>query len=183
MANNPIGNNFWEGVIGVVNITFNSIDMGKTTEDTEIEYMEDIKDILFAQDGTQPADKVRTGQAYQVSATIGQITNARLAAVMPGHFTASGVGNSAKLSRQLYRSLLTNEAAALLLKRVDSDGASSSDALYQLKFYKAAPMITGNFQYGADTQRNLQITWYCFYDTTNSAFGYSGYASSLSLTP
>lgn len=182
-ANAPIGANFWEGVIGVVNVTFDTVAMGKTTEDTEIEYIEDIKDINFAQDGTQPADKVRTGQAYQVVATFGQITTTMLEKLMPGHFTKSVVGNSAKLSRQLYRSLKDNEAAVLTLTRVDSDGQSSTDDLYILNFYEAAPMITGNFQFGADTQRNLQVTWYCFWNSTNSAFGYSGYATSLSLIP
>ena len=59
---NILGNNFIEGPLGVVQLEFNGVDIGKTFEDTEIEFIQDVTDILYAQDGTQPADKVRTGQ-------------------------------------------------------------------------------------------------------------------------
>lgn len=180
MANKPIGSNFIEGELGVVLAEFDDVSLGKTTEDTELEFVEDVKDIIFQQDGTQPADKIPTGQAFMVTMTIGEITTARLEKIMRG-FTSSGNGNSAKLGRDLYRSGKDNFAKKLVLKRVDSDGNAWGNHYYWLTFYAAMPMITGNFQWGADTQRNLQIQFYCFYDDTNGAFGYMGHATSVGL--
>jgi hypothetical protein len=177
---NIIGNNFWEGSLSVVQLLYNSIDLGKTTEDTTLEYIEDIKDILYQQDGTQPADKIRTGAAYQVTATFGEIDTELVTTLIYGT-TASGDGNSVKLSRELYRSGKTSESKELILKKVDSEGSVSTDPRQWATFYLAMPQITGNFVYGADTQRGLEVTFYCFYDSTNGAFGYSGYASSLGL--
>jgi len=178
MANNPIGNNFIEGVIGVVNVTFDSVALGKTTADTEIVPDQDIKDIIFQQDGTKYADKVRTGIVYQVNCTFGEIDTELLVKLDRG-MSKSGDGNSLKVGRNLYTSWKTSEAKELILTRVDSDGVSSTDALYKMTFYKAAPEITGAIQYGADTQRNIPVTFHIFFDDTELAFGYFGYASSL----
>jgi hypothetical protein len=177
-VNPPIGNNFIEGVLGVVRVTFNSVNMGKTTADTEIVPDQDIKDILFQQDGTKYADKVRTGIVYQVNCTFGQLTTARVAELDQG-YTVSGGGNSMSMGRSLYISWLETFAAQLILTRVDSEGTSSTDPFFRMVFPKAAPEITGNYQYGADTQRNLAVTFHIFYDETLGTFGYFGYASSL----
>jgi hypothetical protein len=180
MANAPIGDNFFEGELGVVRIEFNDILMGKTTEDTEIQWIEDIQDIFFQQDGSQPADKIPTGQAYMVTCTFGEITLARLQQLMRG-FTPTG--NSVALTRDLYRSAKTNFSKKLVLKRVDSDGDSWTNTHFWLTFYAAFPMVTGNFQWGATTQRNIQVQFYIFRDDTNKAFGYVGNATSAGLLP
>lgn len=180
MANPPIGNNFWEGPLGVVLATFKGVDLGKTIDEATIEYVEDIKDILYAQDGTQPYDKIPTGQAYMITMTFGQITVDLLRNLLRG-VTKSGDGNSAKLGRDIYRSGRDNFTGQLVLRRVDSDGNASADDLFKLLFFKAMPLITGNVPYGPDTQRGIEIQFYCFYDETNEAFGYSGYASSVGL--
>ena len=180
MANAPIGNNFWEGVLGVVRLEFGGVSYGKTTADTEIVVDQDIKDIIFQQDGTKYADKVRTGIVYQVTATFGEIDTELLATLDQG-LTASGGGNSLKISRDLYRSWKDTFADELKLIRVDSEGTASADPVFQMTFYKAAPEITGNIQYGADTQRGIAVTFHVFYDDTKKAFGYSGYESSLGL--
>lgn len=180
MANNPMGANFWEGVLGVVNVEFNGVDLGKTTADTEIQVDQDIKDIVFQQDGTKFADKVRTGIAYMVNCTFGEISTSLIEKVMTG-CVVSDDGQSLKMGRSIYQSMKDNESYPLVLKRVDSDGDSSANPLYRLKFYKVAAQITGNFQFGADTQRNLAVTFNVFWDETNDAFGYSGYASCFNL--
>jgi hypothetical protein len=180
MANPPIGNHFMEGVIGVVNVEWNGVDYGKTTADTEIVVDQDIKDIIYQQDGTKYADKVRTGIVYQVNVTFGEIDNALLASLDQG-ITASGGGDSLKMGRDLYQSWKDTFANSLVLKRVDSDGVSSTDPLFWATFYKAAPEVTGSIPYGADTQRAVTVTFHVFYDDTNGAFGYTGYASSLGL--
>ena len=180
MANPPIGNNAWEGPLGVCLFNYGGIDLGKTIEEATIEYVEDIKDIMYAQDGTQPYDKIPTGQAYLVTATFGQITIDLLERLMRG-VTKSGGGNSAKLGRDIYRSGRENFTRQLTLTRVDSDGNASADPLFRILFYKAMPIITGNIAYGPDSQRGLEVQFYCFYDESNEAFGYSGYASSVGL--
>jgi hypothetical protein len=180
-ANPPIGNNIWEGVLGVVDITFNGIALGKTTADTELVPDQDIKDIIFQQNGTKYADKVPTGIAWTLTCTFGQI-DTELLALMNEGFEASGSGNSLMLGKSIYFSW-AESSKVLLVTRVDSEGSASADPLHRAKFYKAYPEITGNIQWGADTQRNLAITFHLFYDETESAFGYSGYATSLALTP
>lgn len=175
------GNNFWEGALGVVQLIFNSVDLGKTGDSTTVEYIEDITDIFYQQDGTQPADKYRTGAAWQVTASFAEIDTELITTLFAGT-SVSSTDKSVKLSRELYRSMYDNEAKELIVKRVDSEGAVSTDPFYWLTYYRAVPLVTGGtFEYGADTQRMIEITFYCFYDTANSAFGYSGYASSLGL--
>lgn len=179
MANAPIGNNFIEGVLGVVLLNFHNVDLGKTRDEATIEFIEDIKDINFAQDGTQPSDKIPTGQAYQITAKLGQITWARLDKVLRG---LTVVGNSAKLGRDIYRSGRDNFSYQLVLTRVDSDGNAYANDLYKLTFYKAFPMVNGPIgSFGPDTQREVEVMFYCFYDEDKEAYGYSGIASSLGL--
>lgn len=181
MANNPLGTNFIEGPLGVVNLTFNSVALGKAVNDTEIEFIEDVKDIFYAQDGTQPADKIPTGQAYQITFRMGENTWARLNEVLRG-ITVAGSGKGALLGRDIYRSGKDNFAKQLDVYRVDSDGNSSTDDFYKATFWKAMPTVNGSIgAFGPDTQRETEVVFYIFYDSTNSGFGYSGYASSLGL--
>jgi len=180
MANNPIGANAWEGCLGVVTVEFNGVDMGKTTADTEIVIDKDVKDIIYQQNGTKFFDKVMTGMALQVNFTIGEITTARLASAIPGWVKSTG-GNSLKMGKSIYQSWKDN-AKKLVLIRVDSEGSASTDPKFKINFYKAFLEVTGNIQYGADTQRNLAITAHIFWHSTASAFGYSGYASSLGVS-
>lgn len=179
MANDPIGNNFIEGPLGVVSLTYDSVNLGKTIDEATIEFIEDIKDIFYAQDGTQPADKIPTGQAYQMSCKLGQQTWARLEKLIRG---LTVVGNNAKLGVDLYRSGRDNFSKVLEIKRVDSDGVASTNALYRLYFYKAMPIINGSIaNFGPDSQREMEVTFYMFKDTVKNCFGFAGYASSLGL--
>lgn len=181
MANNPLGNCFIEGPLGVVNLTFNSVDLGRAVNDTEMELIEDIKDIFYAQDGTQPADKIPTGQAYQLTFRMGEPTWERLNEASRG-LTVSSTGKSALLGRDIYRSGKDSFAKQLDVYRVDSDGASSTDDFYKAVFWKAMPTVSGSIgAFGPDTQREVEVIFYIFYDATNSGYGYSGYASSLGL--
>jgi len=178
MGNPPIGNNFWEGPLGVVLLEFDGVKLGKTTEDTSIEFIEDIKDILYQQDGTQPYDKIPTGQAWQVTAKFGEIKTALIAKLYRGMTIG---GNSLLAGRDLYRSGRDNFTKPLIITRVDSDGVESTDPLFILNIFKAMPLPTGQIAYGADTQRDVEIVFYCFYDTTHNAFFYSGHASSVGI--
>ena len=181
MANPPIGNNIWEGALGVVRIRYNNLDLGKTTADTELVPDQDIKDIIYQQDGTKYYDKVPTGIAWMLNCVFGEISTSLLEQMLDG-LEPSGGGNSLKMTKSLYFSWREN-AKVLIVRRVDSEGVASADPLFRLNFYAAYPEITGNIQWGADTQRNLAITFHIFWDETEQAFGYSGYATSLGLNP
>jgi hypothetical protein len=177
---NIMGNNFQEGPLGVVKLTYDGVDMGKTLGDTTIEFIEDITDIFYAQDGTQPADKVPTGQAYQVTCQIAEINLARLEKINRGTVKA---GNSMKYGRNLYISLRDN-AKVLRVARVDSDGVASTDTHYIQTWYSASPTVSnGAVAFGPDSQRYIEVTFYIFYNDTYEAFGYQGVASSVGLIP
>ena len=179
--NPPIGHNFIEGPLGVVKLTFDSADLGKTEGEASLEFIEDMKDIKYAQMGTQPADKIPTGQAYQVNCKLAEITWARLNKIMRGLTVAS---NNAKLGRDIYRSGFTNIAKVLELTRVDSDGNPSTDPKFRLTFWKAIPSAKGSVgAFGPDTQRTMEVSFFCIYDETkgHEGFGYSGSATSLGI--
>lgn len=181
MANAPMGTNFIEGVLGVVRLIFNNVDLGKTVDEASVEFIEDIKDIFFAQDGTQPADKVPTGQAYQVTCKLGQQTWVRLQQLMRG--IAIGSGGSVALGADLYRSGKDTFAKELKIIRVDSDGTAWTDPQYTLVFFKAFPQVSGPVgNFGPDTQRTVDVTFYCFRDSAHdNKFGYQGNPSSFGL--
>ncbi len=181
MANAPMGSNFIEGSLGVVRLNFDGVDLGKTEGEASLEFIEDLKDIMFAQNGTQPFDKVPTGQAYQVSCNIGELTWARLQELVRG-LTALGA-QSAKLGRDIYRSGRDSFAKKLVLTRVDSDGVASLNPRYRLTFYKALPTPSGAMgAFGADSQRVMAVTFYCMYDEDKGAFGFSGSETSLGIS-
>ncbi len=176
-----LGNNFIEGVLGVVNLNFDATDMGKTTDATEITHIEDVTDIFYEQDGTQPGDKVRTGEAWEITATFGTITTALIDKLFAG-ITVAGGGNTFKIGRSLYLSMKDNESKPLIIRRIEADGTESVDPLFKMKFYKAIPLEMSGFVYGKDTQRGITVKFYCFWDASESAFGYQGNPSSVGLS-
>jgi len=64
---------------------------------------------------------------------------------------------------------------------VDSDGVSSTDPFFKATFYKAMPIEIGAEGFGPDTQKTLEVTFYCFYDETTKCYFVSGYPSSLGI--
>jgi hypothetical protein len=179
-ANAPIGSNILEGVLGVVKLTFDGVDLGKTTSTTSLEVKESNKDIMYQQDGTAPADKVPTGMEYTCKATFGEISTALVEKMLRG-YSIAGDPNTGKFGRTLYISRRTL-AKRLVLIRVDSEGTLSTDPDYKMTFYMASPEVTGTIDWGADKQRDLAVTFYLFYSPTALAYGYHGYASSLAIS-
>lgn len=180
MAGNILGNNWFEGVLGVCQIEFNGVNLGKTMNEIEVTPIEDIQDIFFSQDGTQPADKIVTGQAYEVTCMFGEIDRELINEVLKG-ITLAGGGQAVKMGRNLYVSGKASESHKLQIKRVDSEGTITTDPDFIASFYKAFPSVTGSFVYGPDSQRGLEVTFYIFYDETNTAYGYVGNPTSLGL--
>jgi hypothetical protein len=181
MANPPIGKNFWEGPLGVVNIVYDNVDLGKTTADTELNPTFDVKDIIYQQDGTQYFDKIPTGASWILACTYGEIDTELMEKILD-EVTVSAGGNSVSIGKSLYFSWRDN-AKQLEVIRVESDGVSSTDPLFKMIAPKAYPEVASGFIYGADTQRNIQVNFHIFYDDTEEVFFYNGYASSLGITP
>jgi len=175
-----MGNNFYEGEMGVLNLSFDGTQLGYTMEETSLERIEDLKEIKFAQLGTQPADLIPTGQGWRLTVKLGETTMAKLAKLIRG-FTV--VGNSAALTQDLYRSGYTHFAKRLVATRVDSDGNDSTDPHFRTTFFRAFPKVNGPVAgpFGPDTQRGTEVEFIIFYDRTRMGFGFTGHASSVGL--
>lgn len=180
MANRPMGDEFWGGSVGVVRLEYDNFDYGYTLDNTEIERLEDTKDIFAAQEGTQRFDIVRTGVGWNVLATFVNLDAALIAKLQQG-VIVSGAGSSTLGKRSLYQSMKDNEAKRLRLKRVDSEGNSYADPKYWFTAYLAGVIITSNVMYGPDNQRVLSVTFPLFKDDTKEAYWYTGFESSLGL--
>lgn len=170
--------------LGVVKIGFDGYDLGKTTEDTEFTPEQDIKDILYQQDGTKAADHVRTGIEYILSCTLGEISTGLLEKLMAGISTQStATPDSGTIDRSIYQSMRDDEAKVLKIAAVNANGVASEDAEDIIYCYEAIPIIDGTLvNWGADSQRSLpvqfRIKWHEFStgesSTKSGAFGYWG---------
>ncbi|MBA7546173.1 hypothetical protein ES705_38556 [subsurface metagenome] len=176
----------WAGPLGVSRIAFNGWDLGKTVADSNITPDQDIKDIAYQQDGTKPADHVRTGLEYLANITLGEINTGLLALLMAGISAGSDVGDDdGIIDRSIFQSMLENEAGVLKIAACDENGAAVTDEASIFKFYVAIPIITGELiNWGVDTQRNLPIQFrikYYFFtaaqlvDLTDKTEGRGGY--------
>lgn len=173
------------GPLGVVQVGFKGYDLGKTTADTNLTPDQDVKDIMYQQDGTKAADHVRTGIDYVLSVTFGEIKTGLLALLMAGVSSEneSALDDSGTISRSIYASMRDNEAGPLKVAAVDENGEPLDDLEHILNFYEAIPIVSGELiNWGADTQRNFpvefRIKWHKFgtgeSSTKLGAFGYWG---------
>ena len=184
----------FEGPLGVVKIGFKGYDLGKTGADTTLAPDQDVKDIIYQQDGTKASDHVRTGIEYILSCTFGEIKTGLLIQLMSGLSTKTTLptSDSGVIDRNVYQSMRTNEAGSLKIVSVDANGAASVNLEDILNFYEAIPLVTGELvNWGADTQRNLpvefHIKWHEFAtgesSTKEGAFGYWGDPTTEDVPP
>lgn len=175
----------FEGPLGVVQIGFNGYDLGKTIADSNLSPDQDIKDIIYQQDGTKPADHVRTGIEYILSCTFGKIKTGLLTALMGGVSSENTDSNddSGTIGRNIYQSMRDNEAGVLKIVSVDENGVASEEVEDRILCYEAIPIVDGELiNWGADTQRNFpvqfRIKFHVFGSGESStkvgAFGYWG---------
>lgn len=175
----------FSGPLGVVKIGFKGYDLGKTIADSNLSPDQDIKDIIYQQDGTKPADHVRTGIEFILSCTLGEISTGLLVALMGGVTSQNAIvtEDSGLLGRSIYQSMLDNEADVLKVVAVDENGVASEEVEDRILFYSAIPIVDGELiNWGADTQRNFpvqfRIKFHVFADgestTQVGAFGYWG---------
>lgn len=178
---NIMGSTFFEGEVGPGQVEFDSIDLGLTIENIEIERVPIYKDIMKAQYGAAPDDRVQIGEYWTIRMQIAEINYTKMAKWNPG-VTVSGAGTAAKFGDQMYKSFRDNYAKTLKIKRTDSDGAVSTDDQYILTFPKAIPSHTSEpYTVGPEDQRVVSIEFHCLKDHTNNIYGYAGAASSLGL--
>lgn len=171
--------------LGVVKIGYDGYDLGKTTADCELTPDQDIKDIIYQQDGTKPADNVRTGLEYLLTVTLGEIKTGLLIKMMSGITTQNTLlsDDDGTIDRNIYQSMRDNEAKGLKVASVNANGVASTNDQDILNFYEAIPIIDGALiNWGADSQRMLavqfRIKWHEFATgesaTKSGAFGYWG---------
>lgn len=175
----------FDGPLGVVRVGFEGYDLGKTTADTNLTPDQDVKDIIYQQDGTKAADHVRTGIDYVLNVTFGEIKTGLLTQIMAGISTQNTDPNedSGTIDRSIYQSMRDDEGGVLRVVAVDQDGEALTDIEHILNFYEAIPVVNAELvNWGADTQRNFpvefRIKWHVFSagesTTKNGAFGYWG---------
>lgn len=173
------------GPLGVVKVGFKGYDLGKTTAETTMKVDQDIKDIIYQQDGTKPSDKVRTGAVVLITGTLGEVKTKTLAllqaGITAGHSSADE--DFGVLGRSVYQSMRDNEVGGLKLAACSADGIASEEPEDQFCFYEAVFNLTGNLvNWGADVQRGLPFEIYVFFhpfaegESTahRGAFGYWG---------
>lgn len=179
-----------QGPLGNVLINFDGDDLGKTTEDTQLTKIEDVKDIIYSQDGTQPADHVSTGMLMQLSATFAEIRTTLLEKIVysfSSQATAPSTDDSGTFGRYIYQSLRDNKQGKLIVTATNENGAKRTNDDDILNFYEVVPLIDENLiNWGADTQRNLPARFMIYFSEfgvsqvsggPSGAFGYYGSAS------
>lgn len=188
----PVGGNVFKGnskllsgPLGIVRLGFEGYDLGFTTADSTLVPDQDVKDVMYQQEGTKPADHVRTGMEFLLNATFGEISTGLLVRLMAGFSTSitSPVDDGGVLGRDLYESMLATEAGVLRVAALDNDGNALMDTEHLMNFYQAIPIVNGDLlNWGADTQRNLPVQFRIKYRsftaiesaTHGGAFGYYG---------
>lgn len=181
-----------QGSIGVSQLFFKGYNCGKTTEETMLKGDQDIKDIHFQQDGTKPADHIRTGQEFLVPAVFGKIKTSLLVLMQAGLLSTNTNPNSDNLdfNRSLYVSMRDFEAGVLKIAAIDADGIASELDEDTMVFYEAIAIIDDHMvNWGADTQRNLPVTFKIKYHpfaegesvAKNGSYGYFGDPTEMDL--
>lgn len=173
-----MANDIHDTPLGVVFLDFKGVDLGKTTDATKLMTEEDLKDIIYQQNGTKPFTKIRTGVAYMLQCVLGNPGIKQLATVNP-NMKASPSFISLNFSRELFVDL--QDEAGLLVVTQMINGIRSTDPKRIMRFPSAAARLTTEIGWGADIQRTVGVEFWIFVDESNESFGYSGYASSLGL--
>jgi len=173
----------FEGPLGVVQIFYKGYNLGKTTADSNLTPDQDIKDIVFQQDGTKPADNVRTGIEFILAATFGEIKTGLLVEMMKGITSENTDPNSdsGTIGRSIYQSMRNTEAGALKIAAVDGNGIAYESDENIMCWYEAIPIIEGDLMnWGADSQRNFPVSFKLKFHIfkageSSSKFGAFGY--------
>jgi len=179
---NFMGTEFWSGYVGPGQMIYNSVDLGFTINNIEIERIPIYKEITVAQQGSAMYEQVQTGEYWRIRGTVTDITLTKIAAWNHAA-VVSGAGTAVKFTTSpLYKSFRDNYAKTLLIKRTDENGAVTTQDQYILTWPKAIVVHTSEaYTVGPEDQRVVNIEFHALRDTTNNLYGYSGAASSNGL--
>jgi hypothetical protein len=160
--------------LAVVDLIFNKVDLGETNGGTTWTIEIDEKEIMKDQEGTKPADLLRTGLSHMITTSLAEGTVERLA-LIDRNMKASGAGKSLNFSAELFTSSREN-AKTLVLRDINDNSIGG-----KIKFYLACPKLTGEIAYGPDQQKIYGVEFYCFRNKTYDSFGYYGDPDSLGI--
>ena len=176
--------NYFDGKsIGPSYFSYDGVDYGFVVGDGEVEWLEDVVDIMSAQFGTQPYDKYITGQAFSITINFGVVTNELIAAMTRGAIVSNS-GKAIKFACEKYRSGYENYAKQLKLTAPTANvcDTPSTDPNDRIIFLKAMPSPSGPVVTGPETQRQMSVVFYCFQDRDLEIFGFGGTQTSNGLS-
>lgn len=146
--------------LGPCQITFNSVDLGKTMGGVTFKDSMNQVEVKEDQAGTTPVDHILTGRVIHVEVPMSRSTLAQLAAVLPG---ASNYGSYIKVFNQAGITRLDNAAALVLTPLVD--GVASGDAL---TIFKASPITDIELAFDNENQRVYKVMFNVYPDADNN---------------
>lgn len=180
----PYGSKLFDGPLGVVQLGFAGYNLGYTNADTILKPDADIKDIMAQQTGTKARDHTVTGTDWTLTATMTEISTELLKVVAPYFIESSGsAGNDHGFFKADQYTSLKDTIAGVLRVAPVVNQVPSEDIEDIINFYTVIPKIDGDLiNWGADSQRNLPVTFMCKLRTftsaesatVSSAYGYWG---------
>lgn len=177
-----LGNNVFEGELKPGKPTYNSVDLGLTTENIVLESEKEYVELIAAQYGTKMYDAVKTGEIWFCTMSLTGYSIAQLAEVLTS-LTVSAGGNAGKIGGTDCYESLYDKAKLLTIKRVSCDNTVETDEDYWINFPKAYPMNDSDIlTLGPSEQESFEVKFMCFRDRTAGSaslgyFGWSGQAS------
>lgn len=138
-----------------------AINLGDT-QGVTVRFTQEKSDLTSDQDGTQPFNRVVTGELCEVECNLVKTSHTILEAVMQGYTAnASGAEGGQQASAIGEADL---DIALPLGLTLFKDGAASSDPDDELLFPLAAPMGEWEVAYDAGTQRVINVKFRCYKD-------------------
>lgn len=146
--------------LGPCQITFNSVDLGKTMGGVIFRDSMNQVPVMEDQAGSTPVDHILTGRNIQVEIPMSRSTLAQLTAVLPG---ASSYGSYTVVNNQA--GIARAATAAKLVIQPLVDGSPSADAL---TIWKASPITDIELTFDNENQRVYKVLFNVYPDASNN---------------
>ena len=145
--------------LGPCQITFNSVDLGKTKGGVIFRDSMDQVAVSEDQAGTTPVDHILTGRKISVEVLMSRSTLAQLTKVIPG---ASSMGSYAVIKNQAGIARASTAQQLILAPLVN--GVASTE---RLTIFKASPVTEIELQFDNENQRVYKVTFNVYPDADN----------------
>ena len=143
--------------MGVCNVEYNSVDLGFTKGFVKVNYSsESIESYVDQQDA--PLSEVITKQNFEVVVPLAETNLSVLKDLLPGATYKSTGGESLELSGASGANLADN-AQKLIIKPLDANGVSTTDADKWLTLFHAVPLPNLSFAYEKENIRVYEVTF------------------------